>query len=508
MATLKFINVNKIYDNNVQAVFDFNLEIKDKEFIVFVGPSGCGKSTTLRMVAGLEDISTGELYIDGKLVNYVAPMDRHIAMVFQSYALYPHMTVYQNMTFGLKIRKAYRPVYAYDEETNSLLKESATLRRSYKKISEQLSKSPDNLELQGKEKEAREKLIGIYDQIIASRKPLVGIDNAAIKRNEKAIKKLESGIIRISKHIDKEKGKNEEERNDLLIDTMQRDVEYKKNQVNELQNENEHLRNNEVEIKKLRNIPPFERDSQVLRAAIVLDLIKYLARKPSELSGGQKQRVALGRAIVRNPRVFLMDEPLSNLDAKLRVQTRSEIAKIHKKVGTTTIYVTHDQTEAMTLADRIVIMKDGRIQQIATPKEAYNEPANMFVGGFIGSPAMNFIKGTYSKGAFTIDGETNQSIKLNLEFTKALSAYEGKNVALGIRPENIKRGDSKFALSVDLDDIELLGNEFIYYLRLNGQSLLMKVDADHEITEKEGIIVSFDMQKAHFFDLETTLKIK
>ena len=254
MATLDLININKIYPNGVQAVFDFNLHIEDKEFIVFVGPSGCGKSTTLRMIAGLEDISSGELLIDGELMNDVAPKDRNIAMVFQSYALYPHMTVYDNMAFGLKLRK----------------------------------------------------------------------------------------------------------------------------------------------------FPKEEIKEKVEAAAEILGLTAYLDRKPKALSGGQRQRVALGRAIVRNAKVFLMDEPLSNLDAKLRVTMRGELTKLHKKLGSTTIYVTHDQIEAMTMASRIVVMRDGRIQQVGTPEEIYDHPANVFVGGFIGTPPMNFIHGSISRdGKFT-----------------------------------------------------------------------------------------------------------
>ena len=245
MANLRLENINKIYDNKVQAVFDFNLEIKDKEFIVFVGPSGCGKSTTLRMIAGLEEISSGSLYIDDVLENDVPSKDRDIAMVFQSYALYPHMSVYDNMAFGMKIKK----------------------------------------------------------------------------------------------------------------------------------------------------VPKDEIDKRIHEAARILEIEPYLKRKPKALSGGQRQRVALGRAIVRNAKVFLMDEPLSNLDAKLRVQMRSEIIKLHERIGATTIYVTHDQTEAMTMASRIVVMKDGYIQQIGAPKEIYEHPANMFVAGFLGSPAMNFIEG-------------------------------------------------------------------------------------------------------------------
>ena len=257
MSTLSLRNINKIYPNGVQAVFDFNLEIADKEFIVFVGPSGCGKSTTLRMVAGLEEISSGELYIDGELMNDVSAKDRGIAMVFQSYALYPHMTVYDNMAFGLVLRRVPR-------------------------------------------------------------------------------------------------------------DEIQR---------------------------------------RVKEAAEILGLTPYLKRKPKALSGGQRQRVALGRAIVRDAKVFLMDEPLSNLDAKLRVTMRTEITKLHRRIGSTTIYVTHDQTEAMTMASRIVVMCDGRIQQVGTPEEIYTNPSNVFVGGFIGTPPMNFIHGTIDeKGVFTTLG--------------------------------------------------------------------------------------------------------
>ena len=282
MADLSLRHIDKIYDNNVQAVFDFNLEIKDKEFIVFVGPSGCGKSTTLRMIAGLEDISAGEFYIDGKLMNDVEPKDRDIAMVFQSYALYPHMSVYDNMAFGLKLKKT----------------------------------------------------------------------------------------------------------------------------------------------------PKEEIDKRVREAARILEIEDYLDRKPKALSGGQRQRVALGRAIVRNAKVFLMDEPLSNLDAKLRVQMRSEIIKLHERINATTIYVTHDQTEAMTMADRIVVMKAGYIQQIGTPKEIYNNPKNMFVAGFLGAPATNFLQGTYQGNAFICN---DQRIEMPDMFHEAMKPYDGKEVVMGIR---------------------------------------------------------------------------
>ena len=291
MATLELVNINKIYPNGVQAVFDFNLKIADKEFIVFVGPSGCGKSTTLRMIAGLEEISSGEFYIDGELMNDVAPKDRNIAMVFQSYALYPHMTVYDNMAFGLKLRR----------------------------------------------------------------------------------------------------------------------------------------------------VPKEQIKQKVEEAAEILGLKAYLDRKPKALSGGQRQRVALGRAIVRNAKVFLMDEPLSNLDAKLRVTMRSEIIKLHANLNATTVYVTHDQIEAMTMASRIVVMKDGYIQQIGEPKEIYDNPANAFVAGFIGTPPMNFIHGKIAEnGVFTAKDRDYDLQVPEYQFKKAEEAgLIGKPIILGIRPEHI-----------------------------------------------------------------------
>ncbi len=440
MATLKFVNINKIYDNNVQAVFDFNLEVQDKEFIVFVGPSGCGKSTTLRMVAGLEEITSGDLYIDDKLVNNLEPKDRDIAMVFQNYALYPHMTVYENMAFSLKLKK----------------------------------------------------------------------------------------------------------------------------------------------------IPRDEIARRVEEAANILGLSQYLNRKPKALSGGQRQRVALGRAIVRHPKVFLMDEPLSNLDAKLRVQMRTEIAKIHKKVGATTIYVTHDQTEAMTMASRIVVMKDGYVQQIGTSREVYNMPANVFVGGFIGSPAMNFFKGKLSKNSFIITDENNQEtkivldkekvkilndfikdkeIKINQTFEENLNSlnneYEEERnklvnqnipqehkkqleareknienldvkyqeekdnltnehdlqlknlheIILGVRPEDvyiendINNKNPSASINIECDVAELLGHETIVYGYIGGQRVVIKTSSANEINQGDKLIYQFDMNKVHFFDPTTTNRI-
>jgi len=365
MATLSFKGIDKVYDNNVQAVFDFTLDVKDKEFIVFVGPSGCGKTTTLRMIAGLEEITAGELYIDDILVNDVAPKDRNIAMVFQSYALYPHMTVYDNMAFGLKLRK------------------------------------------------------------------------------------------------------------------MPKD-----------------------EIKK-----------RVDNAANILGLRGYLDRKPKALSGGQRKRVALGRAIVRDAKVFLMDEPLSNLDAKLRVAMRAELIKLHKRLGTTTIYVTHDQIEAMTMATRIVVMKDGRIQQIGAPKEIYDFPNNMFVGGFIGTPAMNFISGKVEKdGYFYSEG---LKLKVDPKHIKVLKddKYIGKDIVLGFRPEDVhdeKRyleefKDSKVLFTVDV--AELLGAETNIHITIGGHNIVAKVNARADLSIGDKIELSINMAKSHFFDPETELRI-
>jgi multiple sugar transport system ATP-binding protein len=362
MVKMALKNVYKKYDHSEKyAVTDFNLDIADREFIVFVGPSGCGKSTTLRMIAGLEDITEGELTIGDKVMNDVAPKDRDIAMVFQNYALYPHMTVFDNMAFGLKLRKY-----------------------------------------------------------------------------------------------------------------------------------------NKADIKQ-----------RVENAAEILGLTDYLKRKPAALSGGQRQRVALGRAIVRDAKVFLMDEPLSNLDAKLRVAMRAEIAKLHQRLETTTIYVTHDQTEAMTMADRIVIMKDGIIQQIGSPKEVYNTPNNMFVAGFIGSPAMNFFTVTLNNSQIT--NEHGLSMKIPNGKNKLLveQGYEGKQLILGIRPEDIHSEQlalDSMAEAVVRSEIvvsELLGAESMLYTKTGDTEFISKVDARDFHRPGEVVELAFDINKAHFFDAET-----
>ncbi|MBR1842883.1 MAG: sn-glycerol-3-phosphate ABC transporter ATP-binding protein UgpC [Oscillospiraceae bacterium] len=367
MATVKLTNVKKVYDNNVVAVHDFNLDIKDKEFVVFVGPSGCGKSTTLRMIAGLEEISGGTVEIDGEVVNDLQPKDRNIAMVFQNYALYPHMTVYDNIAFSLRLQK------------------------------------------------------------------------------------------------------------------MPEDVIYEK----------------------------------VTNAAEILGITEYLLRKPRALSGGQRQRVAIGRAMVRDSKVFLMDEPLSNLDAKLRNQMRAEIILLRQKLNTTFVYVTHDQTEAMTLGDRIVIMKDGFIQQVGTPAEVFEMPKNLFVAGFIGAPQMNIIKtelkkqgGEYSVSPFgvkfIVDGEKGAALK-------AKGAKEGE-ICLGVRPEHIVLAKAGQGIPCTLEVNEMMGSELhLHVYTEDGTRLIVRVptvglDAKEREGLKQGakVWITFESKVMHFFDPETT----
>ena len=366
MASLSLKNINKVYPGNVTAVKDFNLEIADEEFIVLVGPSGCGKSTTLRMVAGLEAITSGELYIDGQLMNKVPPKKRDIAMVFQSYALYPHMNVYKNMSFGLNLRR----------------------------------------------------------------------------------------------------------------------------------------------------VPKSDIDRRVHEAAAILGIEDLLKRKPGALSGGQRQRVALGRAIVREPKVFLMDEPLSNLDAKLRVQMRTEITKLHRRLKTTFIYVTHDQTEAMTMGTRIVVMKDGVIQQVDTPQNLFDHPANKFVATFIGTPQMNIIRAklTPREGKmYAVFGENAVRIPdLTVKRLKS-DIYIGKDVYLGIRPENLSdeaefvAENSLYSFEAKVDMTELMGSVTYLYFNVNGVegNLVASVDPRTKTQAGQTLRVAMDPARLHLFDAET-----
>ena len=362
MAKVELKGIAKVYEGNVRAVDNANIVVEDKEFVVFVGPSGCGKSTTLRMVAGLEDITEGELYIDGELMNDVPPKDRNIAMVFQNYALYPHMSVYENMAFGLRIKK----------------------------------------------------------------------------------------------------------------------------------------------------VPKDEIDRRVRDAAKILDIEKFLDRKPKALSGGQRQRVAVGRAIVRNPKVFLFDEPLSNLDAKLRVQMRAELSNLHLRLNATMIYVTHDQVEAMTMANKIVVMKDGRVQQIGSPLYLYNYPVNKFVAGFIGSPPMNFltVKVLEEGGGLVLD-EGSFKIKPDASHIEVLKKYAGKEVYFGIRPEDMaytpSGGDNSFSVKVTV--VEPLGADIHLWLTTATQPLVARTEPHHAF--KVGDTAAFipRMDKARYFDKETELAI-
>ena len=368
MGTLSFKNINKVYPNGFHAVKDFNLEVADKEFIIFVGPSGCGKTTTLRMVAGLEEISSGELSIDGRVINDVEPKDRDIAMVFQNYALYPHMTVYDNMAFGLKLRK----------------------------------------------------------------------------------------------------------------------------------------------------VPKAEIDKMVHEAAKILDLEPLLDRKPKALSGGQRQRVAMGRAIVRNPQVFLMDEPLSNLDAKLRGQMRIELSKLHQRLGTTIIYVTHDQVEAMTLGTRIVVMNAGIVQQVDTPQALYDTPNNLFVAGFIGSPQMNFLD-----AVVTVEGDKavldlgESKITLSGDKAKKLidGGYAGKTVVMGIRPEDVYDDEAVIAanpgttIESTVRVYELLGAEVYLYFDYAGANFTARVKPTTTARTGDTVKLALEPSKIHVFDKETEMAI-
>jgi multiple sugar transport system ATP-binding protein len=356
-------NINKFYDS-VHAVKDVNLQIRDKEFVVFVGPSGCGKTTTLRMIAGLEAISSGDISIDGRIVNNLPPMDRDIAMVFQNYALYPHMSVYDNMAFGLKMRKFGRREIA----------------------------------------------------------------------------------------------------------------------------------------------------KRVQEAADILDIGHYLKRKPRQLSGGQRQRVALGRAIVRHPRVFLFDEPLSNLDAKLRVQMRVELKKLHQRLGTTAVYVTHDQVEAMTLGDRVVVMRDGVVQQVGEPLDLYNSPANRFVAGFIGSPAMNFATVTMMDGNGRL---TAKNAGLELEVPQShierLRSHIGREVTIGIRPENLHVATDSdpagLTFPSKVEVVEQLGSEILLDVRVGGDTMVAAVDPTIRARVQDQIRLAVNPLRLHFFDAQSEIAI-
>ena len=422
MATVVLKDVKKIYPGNVEVVHKFNLEIADKEFIVFVGPSGCGKSTTLRMVAGLEDISAGTVSIDGEVVNDLQPKDRHISMVFQNYALYPHLTVYENMAFPLRLDKKERVMELSEEEK---AKAKAEI---------------EQLEVQMK------------------------VDAAKADKYDAKIKKLQDEI----EHGRKQKG-------------------YTNDQIYE----------------------------RVSNAAKVLGITQYLARKPKALSGGQRQRVAIGRAMVKDCKVFLMDEPLSNLDAKLRNQMRAEIILLRKRINTTFIYVTHDQTEAMTLGDRIVCLKDGYIMQVGSPTQLFDMPANLFVAQFIGAPMMNTVETELVKEGtkyfvtpfghkLVVDGEKGVALKER--------GIESRKVILGVRPEHVQlaRKEGEGSIPVEILVNEMMGSEYHLHVQTeDGTNLVVRIPTINLSEEERGqmvagnkINITFEGKAMHFFDPE------
>ena len=474
------------------AVSDFNMEIKDGEFIVFVGPSGCGKSTTLRMIAGLEEISGGELYIDDHLVNDVDAKDRDIAMVFQSYALYPHLTAYDNIAFGLKMRKI--PVPKLDAQGQQAV---AIDDKKIAEISKRLSK-----------------LCKTRDGLIKD----ISKGNATVANLQARIDSLNAQHSASSKDNDKLNEKLE-----LEMDAKERaekDVAYyteKKSflekRIKDAEKELEHYKNTPVPLFNYVHMSKQEIDEKVKWAAEILGIEELLDSKPAEMSGGQRQRIALGRAMVRGPKVFLLDEPLSNLDAKLRTAMRAEIVKLHNQLKTTFIYVTHDQIEAMTMGTRIVVMKLGVIQQIDTPTNLFDYPENKFVAGFIGTPQMNFfevdIKRESNKLNVTLkDGQTLQ-LELSELRTIQDKYLDGKvhSVYLGARGENIKVDES--GIKAKLTIKEVLGNTTQLFLRLEekGQDFIVSVPERNDLRPDDVVSIKFVEKFVHLFDKETELSI-
>ncbi len=460
------------------AVKDFSMEIDDGEFIVFVGPSGCGKSTTLRMIAGLEDISSGELYIDGKLMNNVEPRDRDIAMVFQSYALYPHMTSYENIAFGLRMRKISE--IKRDKLGNPVV-------------------GIDN-----------EKLADIRKRINASKKDIARAQKRAAREVSARIKALKeqyekSDDARIKEEITARiaaidiAAETEARRNAIISDAEKR--------VEELEKEEKYYSETPVQLYVRRHYTEKEVKEKVEWAANILGIEELLNSKPSDMSGGQRQRIALGRAMVRGPKVFLLDEPLSNLDAKLRTAMRSEIVKLHNELGTTFIYVTHDQVEAMTMGTRIVVMKDGIIQQIDTPTNLFDFPCNKFVAGFIGTPQMNFfdvrIKREGDKLLTTFVNDETLSFALDKLHTVEESYLDGEwhDAVMGARGESISIGEEGLTITVNIK--EVLGSTTHVFVKMNGKDYIVCLNDRINLMPGNDIKISFEESKLHFFDKQT-----
>ena len=625
MAEVTLKNICKVYDSRerghrgVLAVKDFTMDIRDEEFIVFVGPSGCGKSTTLRMIAGLEDISSGDLYIDGVYVNDVPAKDRNIAMVFQNYALYPHMTAYQNISFGLTLQRIREPIYEQSEDVANVLSEIAAARAQMRAECRSIAAAEKQIDALDKkntaylkaidavrEKERRTKDRGIHlpevqnavqrlsaraeglraaietnmqtaeelRAAIASGKErldeleadicakqesikdrcLLRIDDKKLKELEKHkayYLKLRAGDNAVREQDEAQLAKLEEELGSLLPEGEAAAVEWEgsedapataeelriaglreligryQEELDVLARRRESIDENLARIDgerefyaatpqpayRFRRYTKTEIDRKVMRAAEILDIKKLLKRKPREMSGGQRQRIALGRAIVREPKVFLLDEPLSNLDAKLRTSMRSEIVKLHKQLKTTFIYVTHDQVEAMTMGTRIVVMKDGEVQQIDTPVNLFDNPVNTFVAGFIGTPQMNMFRvqmravGTKVQFSFGNDSVLTCEKKKMRPVDERYLDGEPHDVVLGIRSENffLSKDGSEFACTVS--EVELLGSETNIYTTFNGANIILKLNYRPAVAEGDPIVVGVDAGKLYLFDAETTKTI-
>lgn len=483
------------------AVKDFNMEIKDGEFIVFVGPSGCGKSTTLRMIAGLEEISSGELYIDGRLVNDVDAKDRDIAMVFQSYALYPHLSAYDNIAFGLKIRKI--PTPKLDSDGNQIIAiDKKAIKQSLKKINAINQALLDGVKYLRKCEKDVEKSNALIEKLNNDIKTINSGEQtpASQKKVEKLYKKIDNAKFEIE-YLQKE------------ISYTNEQIELNKNRFEEGKTEFEYYSNTPVPLFDMVHMKKEEIDKKVKWAAEILGIEELLDTKPSEMSGGQRQRIALGRAMVRGPKVFLLDEPLSNLDAKLRTAMRSEIVKLHNQLKTTFIYVTHDQIEAMTMGTRIVVMKLGVVQQIDTPTNLFDYPDNKFVAGFIGTPQMNFFDVTIKRSGekLKVTFKDGQTTSLNLkELRKIDKAYldgQEHQVVLGARGENISL--AKKGIQTKLVIKEILGNTTQLFVRLEekGDDYIVAVPERNDLVAGDTVTIKFNERFVHMFDKQTELSI-
>lgn len=612
MSDVRLNNICKVYDSRergrggVLAVKNFSMDIRDGEFIVFVGPSGCGKSTTLRMIAGLEDISSGDLYIDGTYVNDVPAKDRNIAMVFQNYALYPHMTAYQNISFGLTLQKVKEPVYEENEEVKAVLAEIGALRKeaallakknsagekkiaaieknnvAYAKSADAVAKRITRLKNFGmhhasvrsavKRAEERSQALnktisgglalidGIIAEIDADKIRMSEIKAAIAEKrqtiscyqlkriDEKKIAELKKSLAYYQKLAVSDEAIRRKDESDLakleeefrllaagdLSEEQKLRAEGLEEYIRRYRDElgilaqrklsiEQNIKRNEEELEKYsatpvpvfrnRHYTKAEINERVMRAAEILDIKKLLRRKPREMSGGQRQRIALGRAIVREPKVFLLDEPLSNLDAKLRTSMRSEIVKLHKQLNTTFIYVTHDQIEAMTMGTRIVVMKDGEVQQIDTPVNLFDNPVNTFVAGFIGTPQMNMFNVTMQANGKTLgfsfaDGTSLSFAKENVRAVKE-EYLDGNahSVVMGVRCENLFIAEKGKGFRCVVSGIELLGSETNIYTSVEGVNITLRLNYRPDVSVGDEIYVGVDERKLYLFDAETTITI-